>query len=453
VERSIAFNKEIAASTNELLLLNTLRARARLPTYYTRLTSATESTTFTPSASMALPLGPGAVKKGFAPTFSFGDNAQNQLTLQNLDDQKFMRGVLSPVSVDVLSFYLRQGWPAEVLLMVTVSRISVTQDAAEALIQAFETRCAADANGEYCNNVLPVDVKAPAHGQYIAEQLRTCLASARSYTREGNDTLVLQNYPTNTDQTSCFQWMMRVLISLGPTPRTADAFDVVARDVPLGKTQTISSIGDLDKQSMVMVPGKKGLFTICKRRKVSGLSLLHFAATLKPTAGIAPADTDPTTAKTNNIPFVLDSSRAPGKEGCGEPNAPASQPQVQLTTRSFDGMVYYLGEVLRADGLQTGGQARPASVTVWAWGQDERAETWGLFVAIQGTPPAHSPVDVDYDGDTYYVPSACDDTTSCGDPQLRHRSLQVLSLLNQIWGLQKEAAELPVTPTVTVINP
>jgi hypothetical protein len=51
------------------------------------------------------------------------------------------------------------------------------------------------------------------------------------------------------------------------------------------------------------------------------------------------------------------------------------------------------------------------------------------------------------------VPSACDDSGDCAQGAERHRSLQVLALLNQIWGLQKEQSELPIAPTVTVIGP
>jgi hypothetical protein len=62
-------------------------------------------------------------------------------------------------------------------------------------------------------------------------------------------------------------------------------------------------------------------------------------------------------------------------------------------------------------------------------------------------------VSVDFEGTSYSISNPCADPETCRDDAGRHRSLQVLALLNQIWGLQKEETSLPLVPTVTVVNP
>jgi hypothetical protein len=446
-DRAIAFNKAIADSTNKEILLNALRARDRLPTYYTRVASDTANTTFSPSVSMQIPLGPGANAKGYFPNVSIGSSLQNQLSMQNLDDQKFMRGVLTPVSVDVLGYYLRQGWPAEVLLTVTIAEISVTPDTAKTLEAAFDAQCRASPRTDYCNGVLPDDVAPPASGEYVTQQLQACLANPDDYVRGADNVIVLQNYPENIDQMRCFQWMLRVLIALDPAPAKSASYDVIARDVPLGNLKSVSTFADLDKANLVIAPGAGDKVTLCKRTPVSGLRLLRFNETATASAGDPPKENaqDSQGNGDNAIPLMLAKSASPAA-GCGAADNGAG-PELQLTTRSLDGMIYFLGEILRAEQGAGGG-------TIWAWnGAENREGEWKLFLAEQGSAPSDSAVDVSFGGNGYYVPSTCEQPRECAESGERHRSLQVLALLGQIWGLQKEAAQMPIVPTVTVVTP
>ena len=52
----LAYNRAVASSTNQVLLLNVVRASERLPTYYTRLEGDAASMALTPSSSLSLPL-------------------------------------------------------------------------------------------------------------------------------------------------------------------------------------------------------------------------------------------------------------------------------------------------------------------------------------------------------------------------------------------------------------
>ena len=90
---------------------------------------------------------------------------------------------------------------------------------------------------------------------------------------------------------------------------------------------------------------------------------------------------------------------------------------------------------------RAGGDAGKTYVPT-AWSAAGKAEP--MFVVKTGEPPhGAAVVTVEYDGATYYVPR----DASAG------RSMQALSLLAQLIGLHKNAAELPTTTSVRVINP
>src|ERR1700722_12112818 len=56
LDRTVAYNRTVANSTNQVLLLNIVRASQRLPTYYSRLEGDASSLGLTPSAGLNVPL-------------------------------------------------------------------------------------------------------------------------------------------------------------------------------------------------------------------------------------------------------------------------------------------------------------------------------------------------------------------------------------------------------------
>ena len=459
VSRSVAYNEAIANSTNSVLLLNALRASERLPTYYTRMTADTATAAFTPQLSMALPLGPGAVNKGFSPNLQLTGTSQNQMTLQNLDDQKFMRGVLTPVPLDVLSFYLRQGWPRELLFLLTVSRLTVPAPLAARLADAFDAHCAAAPGADYCNAQVPPDDR-PATGQFVTQQLKSCIAAGH-YDSGSHGEYLFENYPTNPEETACFQWMLRVFISFDPEPQTQETVKLVARGIVPGAQEGLGAVADLDKGKLIVVPDAKGGYDVCKRTKVTGLGLASLPDSSD--AKQEPAAAPPSQSDTN-IPVLLAARRAAPAADCDSAAARMGANHaargMQLSTRSLDGMVYYLGEIIRAEHqvkdsvMPDTAAPDPDGVSLWVWNTQTRAYSdWHLFSVRRGSAPDSNLIAVKFHGHDYYVPPACDDSGNCADGAEPHRGLQVLALLNQIWGLQKEQSELPIAPTVTVIGP
>lgn len=112
-----------------------------------------------------------------------------------------------------------------------------------------------------------------------------------------------------------------------------------------------------------------------------------------------------------------------------------------IVLRSTEAVLTYLGQLARAQLAGPGGVDAPRRVPR-AWTSEDRAEA--MFVVRRGDPaPGAAVVRVEYEGSVYYIPRG----------EKAGRSMQALSLLAQLIGLHKNAAELPTTTSVRVINP
>ena len=102
--RAVAYNNEVATATNEIFLLNTVRAAKYLPVYYTRFTSLNVEGTVTAKTSLPFEIGPRSIdvlKVGPEISGTQKDGA----ALAVLDDQDFANGILTPVPDSTLKFF------------------------------------------------------------------------------------------------------------------------------------------------------------------------------------------------------------------------------------------------------------------------------------------------------------------------------------------------------------
>jgi hypothetical protein len=344
--------------------------------------------------------------------------------------------------------------------MVTVSKITVTGSALHALVGAFNSRCEADRSTDYCSGVLP-DVRdnpdgvaISGSGEFLAQTVEGCTQSkyVQRIGPQNEASFVFENYPTNRDQIACFQAMIRLLIALGPEEKLVESLQLVAKDLPRARDFSPADIAELDRQQMVLANARGG-FAVCRKVNSFGLALSRLPPALAEKLTASQAGT-----RAEGEAFILGASPHASKQGCAgladeSKSAPGDKSRIDLTTRSFDGMIYYLGEVLRAERPVAEG-GRGLNTHVWAWNSlAQKFEAWNLYKAESGGLVRNGIVSVEFEGTNYSISNPCVDPETCRDVAGRHRSLQVLALLNQIWGLQKEETSLPLVPTVTVVNP
>jgi hypothetical protein len=416
-DQTIAYNEAVADSTNQFFLLNVLRARDRFPLYYTRTTGNNASQGASAGAAVE-------VDNWHAlPSAALGASGGNTVSLANLDDQKFMRGVLTPVPLATLGFYLDQGWPKEVVMGMFISRIDVDRTLAASFAAKFSGRCAASAEAPYCDARRPLaadGTPAPSPPQ----QLTQCLDSSEAV-------ITFRNDPSDAAASVCFRAMLRVLIALGLSVSTGDSFTVVVPRMPAASAHNLEALSTATTAKLVVQERPDGHYAVCKVEEASAFTIPQDALEggINMAAGFFDAPNTATTSVVANAPLTCTAT------AMAKPAAAGTAPVLRFTTRSLDSMLYYLGEDVRAGN----------SVTIWSG--SGRMRELPLFVVQQGG--TGTLVAIDYRGDSYGIPDECAGSPTC---EQGHRSLQVLSLLNQIWGLQKEASEAPSVPVVSVIN-
>lgn len=419
-DQTIAYNVAVADSTNEFFLLNVLRARDRFPVYYTRTTGTNTS------RSMGGGVSTDVEGWHLIPTIGAVGSSGSTVTLANLDDQKFMRGVLTPVPLSTLGFYLDQGWPKEVVLEMFINSMEIDADFVTAMTTKFNERCDADPGRTYCGSRRPLDADGepyPSPGTYVAN---SCLHAG------ANRAVLFKNDPSDKEDSLCFRAMLRVLVSLGLGVSTGDKYTVVAGAVPAASTHNLEALGQATNAKLVVEERSDGRYAVCKREDASSFTLGTDAFD----AGAAEAGGffDRPNVSTTSLGSTRPSSCAATAMMRA---ANTTAPIFRFTTRSLDTMIYYLGEDLRAG----------SSVTIWTGHHADRQTEIPLFLVERGA--WGELVSLDYRGAHYAIPDQCAGDDTC---EQSHRSLQVLSLLNQIWGLQKEASEAPSVPVVSVIN-
>ena len=134
---AVSYNKIVEIAQNRMLLLNVVRASKRHPMYFTGIGSITAAPSYAISSGKATLTN--TIATAFKATTEKTDTDADSLELPSasfsnkptlqigvLDTQDFIRGILSPVCVETVSHYLRQGWRSEILASLLIERIETT---------------------------------------------------------------------------------------------------------------------------------------------------------------------------------------------------------------------------------------------------------------------------------------------------------------------------------------
>jgi hypothetical protein len=122
--RAVDYNTAAETARNEMLLLNILRARDRRPMVFTglsRITGSVRAETRVGATATVNPAGPDV--QAYSPSFGFTDSPTFDVAV--LDSQEFTRGVMTPVSTEILEYFWDQGYNREVLLYLVVDRVEL----------------------------------------------------------------------------------------------------------------------------------------------------------------------------------------------------------------------------------------------------------------------------------------------------------------------------------------
>jgi hypothetical protein len=371
-------------ASNQLLLLNIVRAYKRRPMHFTQISAIRLPTGYgNPTFTIPTPFGPDFVQQVYGVSTSLA--ISQGVDTQVMNSQEFMRGITTPLPPSTMAYYLEQGWPTELILFMFVRKIEV-----------YEGGALVD---EYLN--YPEHLPVFSRFKEALDAMRDC------------------QFDTDSEPGTPY----------GPELEKRDLGDIKA--MAAAKTAELAIAQGKTAGSFQLIrPGKAIKLTVVPRTGV--LARQGLQCELPGEAATASAGEKPASLK--------------------DKGAANSVRSALFVMRSPEAMLYYLGEIARAQlkgqykGEPPGTERTVADKT---FPQMEysiyREAAMGsssstLFRLATGAATG-SALSVDYEGQTYWI--------SDGAPE--NRSTHVLSLLTQVFGLQNKGNDLPTTTNVHVV--
>ena len=355
-ERSMSFNQALDQSVNTTALANVVRASERLPMTYSRLGSMTftGSVGSTPSATLAF----GGDGDKDLITFGASTSDEGSAPFDALVGEEFYNSILKSIDPATVKFYRDQGWPDRILFSLFVERVEIEPDLGDDVLPDwFIDRAGTVASKCTVND--PLDTQCPI---FIEDEQR----------------LVIDNDPDNARRFLAFQLMANTVAKryeislkenkpdtkplpfcrpLGPEVAASDGsfapaagsgasrrFSKQVCDELKGYTEAYS-LDDVTSFDPSTLPRGYKVFEGIVFRPLAGRPAVEF----KVQNGWEPSDHifGCTVDETGKTPGV----------GEGTPNC-----NLRIVLRSPNGMLYYLGEIMRAQRAAARHQSADESV-------------------------------------------------------------------------------------------
>jgi hypothetical protein len=369
---STDYNVVVEKAQNDMILINIVRASKRYPMYFTNFKQLRGSMSYNFSTgSLTVPFGkfglggPGETTSyALAPSISYSTNPSFDLNV--LDDKEFLQGMTTSVSLEMVDFYLKQGWPDLMLWNLFIDSIETTDE-----------------------------------GKF-------------------------RNYPLDENEFHKFQdKLAKMLTQEQCRIDSHETFDVIGPEIK-ENALSVERLIDIGKAGLKLAPVKNEKGTVVayqlrtQARKKYRLS-----------------------CEANKSSYLLNSKE-------GEPADSRMQGTIYL--RSPEAMLYYLGEIMRAeekgfvprmDISSTYCNNKPVPLFLAAK-KDKESSVWEI------AEKENAYVSVDYDGDKYEIPrwKEADPKDEC----LADRSMHVMSFISLIVATQRLKENVPATGVVSVIG-
>ena len=410
-QHAVAYNRAVERAHNQTVLLNVVRSMKRHPQHYTAITEVrgTATSSLTPSLSLTLKSGEGTP---WEPSGSATRSDQALVTVSVLDDQEFVQGLLSPISLDQLDFFLSQGWPERLVGMLFVRQIDILND---------------DFDDPYCGE------------------------GARD--KEGA-MVTYKNAPDESDREDPFRYVKCFgarLLHLRDEERLKIE-DRITKSVDFELETTRQ-----DELAQLVLKANQAGLSIEKKAPAAGAG-----AESEPDSGAVPityrlfkakktkvlkwGEEDNRTEVYVNEPAQIEKFEQARKDK-GDEDKTAGP--VLVYFRSAQSVVYYLGEIMRAQAVK--GFSTETSFDDLEPKIVSDGEAAVLFAAWKRGRRDKAPVvAVEYGGETYVIPRFANCDT--GEVGGCHRSMQTLAIVKQLIGLNKKRESLSTTGVVTAIG-
>lgn len=429
----VASNAAQWDSFNQLMLINVLRSRDREPRSYSHFTALRGSASLSPGLSIGIPFGPDAGATDFNPSLGASTGISDDVA--PMDDQDFYQGILTPVSDKTWALYQDQSWPADILFHVFVESIKVVNTDFIKMNRAIAQVCKSNnMNGA----IIDEQIEAQCKARVQRLSLLGCDGKGPSRQRVGRRIIInLANEPDDQCERAQFEAFAFGLMALGfhiekgPSEQVGPTIPAKTFQKDLDWAFKLKD-GDVSVDPVKNPRGRIVGYAVKQDGDYSP-HLLNFPRQillpqLPPKAAgkhkraarpqfLPDRDTIETQAPTLSI--------LPNSE-IG--NLDPKDLNIHITTRSPDGMLYYLGEVVRA-----AEEGKPDTVV-------QTGHSVIPLIKVVAGDRGDPAVSVGFRGSCFSVPR-----------NQRSASMQVFELLKQVFALYNKGSGTPSTTAVTIV--
>jgi hypothetical protein len=421
--RAVGYNVEAEQAQEQALLLNVIRASLRKPMQYTSVTTITGIAMSSGTASLNFPIGvhPASVFKTGMLAGTVGGGPS--FTVPVLDTQEFYQGIMKPIPGQLIDFYVHEEYPREEIFNLFIEKIVLRR---------------ADCNP--------------------SSHLKNC-------------EMTFINYPGTDLDFDLTQAVIEHLLNLGLST------EKVLEDKTKAKGKDCSSNSSSADSSKDCSPPPPAFRFCFSPREILVQAYVDESARCGSLAqGMSRQTIGENARKTTTAPIRLSDSfihdleriliyettqnRQDDSYGY-QPNLAAftnKRVTFDIYTRSTEGIIYYLGEIVRRrlyPDQQFARGPRTVKIKIGPFYTQIPTEPCplenkvsgfrchNLFVLDNGFE-AGSPLSVNYGGTQYSVPS---DSGEAG------KTMHVLSLVKQLLAVNTSAKSLPQTNVISVISP
>lgn len=411
----VTFNEAQQKGNSQLLLLNILRAREKQPLAFSRFDVLRGGISANSSLGLAVPFGAGSPANSSIAT-GLGLSPGISQDIRPQEDQDFYRGILTPVSEETWALYQDQNWSPDLLFHLFVEDIKLTKLDFATVVRSTNHIC------EEHEDVQDIAVQCAAFkdGKAQIDGMTNC--KLLTHLIGGRELVELTNDPGDSCRLLEFETFTEALLILG--------FHITQQTTKtdIGPPLQAGAFNDL-KWPFALKGSNVELASAGKSFQFQHVSS-DYAVSLSNLP--CPERTNVAVAATSELAPQTDAAatQAADTPGCEH----RAKLDIAITTRSPDGMIYYMGEVARALMPMHPDQA-PHPVMVRSASGKRRA-----LLALVAGDDGNAAARVRYRGATYSVPHGDD-----------HVTMQAFELLQQVFALYNRASTTPTTTAVTVV--
>ncbi len=151
-ERAVEHNRAIAMAADQIALLNIVRAAKDRPVVYSQFSGVSEDFSNETGLSLNVPFGADA-GNFYSASAEAGPSQYVSLSTSPLDDVEFYQGVMRPVQIGLLRYYLDNGWPRDLLLSLTLEKLVISESFYARVVAQSNAACAAHPSGLACQRI------------------------------------------------------------------------------------------------------------------------------------------------------------------------------------------------------------------------------------------------------------------------------------------------------------